>query len=326
MAINKLTEQIHTFIQQHNLFPKCSRIVLGLSGGPDSIFLLHLLANLHKQDIITLHAAHLDHEWRAESAQDVQFCREATEALGIPLVTKKISELSSQAKWGGSQEEFGRKMRRQFLELIAKEVDASAIALAHHLQDQEETFFIRLIRGSSLTGLTAMRAQHGMYVRPLLATNKDDIIAYLDAHQITYLTDPSNESPKFLRNRIRNTALPPLRACDKRFDQNFLTTLNRLKETEDFLEQLTHSIFKEITHTVQEKIELNINKLFNLHPIMQYRILMHWLVQSHVPFPPTQKFLDEILRFMLQRGSKTHAIHEQWSIMKQKNWSSIISK
>ncbi|HRN78032.1 MAG TPA: tRNA lysidine(34) synthetase TilS [Candidatus Dependentiae bacterium] len=319
---NSLLTSIHTFIQQHNLLPSGSRVVLGLSGGPDSIFLLYILADLHKQGIIQLTAAHLDHEWRADSSKDVKFCQMVTHKLGIPFVSKKISELSS-AKWDGSKEEFGRVMRRQFLESVAQEIQADRIALAHHLQDQEETFFIRLIRGSSLTGLTAMRAQHGNYIRPLLEVNKQDIIAYLAEHDISYLIDPSNESPLFLRNRIRNTVMPALRACDTRFDQNFLITLNRLKDTEHFLEQLTAETFAHITKTDNNTTRLHIPQLLALHPVLVYRILVYWFVQSRVPFDPSQKFFDEILRFLRQPGSKTHAIHQQWSLVKEKEWGMI---
>jgi tRNA(Ile)-lysidine synthase len=241
----------------------------------------------------------------------------------VPFISRKISELSFTAKWDGSQEELGRNMRRQFFKLVAHEHKADRIALAHHLQDQEETFFIRLIRGSSLTGLTAMRAQNGMYVRPLLEVNKQDIIAYLDTHSIAYLIDPSNESSDFLRNRIRNTVLPPLRTCDTRFDQNFLTTLNRLKDTESFLEQLTEQTFNQITKIHDNTRQLDSKSLLVLHPVIIYRVLLYWLIQSQVQFPPTQKFLDEILRFLKQPGNKVHAIHSEWSLVKQKEWVMI---
>ena len=139
-------------------------VVVGLSGGPDSICLLHYLYKLKKQQNLHIIAAHLDHEWQESSKIAVQTCSDICNALDITLVSKKLSELKFESKWNGSQEELGRKMRRFFFESVAQEYQASSIALAHHQQDQHETFFIRLLRGSSLTGLTGMKEKDGLYV------------------------------------------------------------------------------------------------------------------------------------------------------------------
>ncbi len=318
-----IIKQIDQFIQKHSLIPESSTIVLGLSGGPDSLFLLHLLTLMHKKGTISLIAAHLDHEWRENSHKDVQFCLEATQALGIPLVIGKASELSTEMKWNGSLEELGRTMRRQFLTKIAKEHNADLIALGHHAQDQQETFFIRLMRGASLPGLISMRPKQDTYIRPLLETNKNDIVAYLEQNNITYLTDPTNVSPEFLRNRIRATVLPALQSCDARFDQSFLETLNRLQATESYLSNQTQEIFKDYTRIENDFVWLNVNQLLNLHIIMQQRIIMEWLVRACVPFTPTEKFLQEIIRFCKQPGSKTHTIHSNWMLIKKKEWISI---
>lgn len=316
-------EQIKAFIAQHNLIDQNAKIVLGLSGGPDSVFLLHLLADMHNKGTIELITAHLDHEWRSDSHKDTAFCKTIADNLGIPFVTAKMSELTFAPKWEGSKEEYGRLMRRHFLQNVRKQHGADAIALAHHLQDQQETFLIRLIRGASLTGLTSMRPKHGAYIRPLLETNKTDIIAYLDEHTIDYLTDPSNESPEFLRNRIRSTVLPPLRACDARFDKNFLVTLKRLQETDDFLQELTVQTFATLTQQVDDHTQVDIPALLALHPVMRYRVMVHWLISQGVPFGPTQRFLDEIIRFLKQPGSKAHEIHEVWRMVKKKQWAYI---
>ncbi len=313
-----LIKQFNEFIQKHNLLPCNAKVVLGLSGGPDSVFLLHYLAKLQKKGTISLIVAHLDHKWRPDSHKDELFCREITQNLGITFVSKKISELTIKVKPNGSQEEFGRIMRRHFLETVMKEHQANTIALAHHLQDQEETFLIRLIRGATLTGLTAMQSKYGPYIRPLLEINKENIIAYLKKHTIAYITDPSNELPTFLRNRIRATVLPALRACDKRFDHNFLITLRRLKNTEEFLKQITTQTFASILE-INENREIDLKKFLDQQPIMQYRIIMHWLQNENVPFSPTQSFLDEIIRFLQQPEGKNHEINKAWSIVKKKN-------
>src|SRR5437867_3730782 len=128
---NDLIARIDAFCTTHSLFPQGAQVVLGLSGGPDSIFLLHLLAERHRAGRLHLIAAHLDHEWRIDSAKDAAFCKEITRQLGIECIVKKASECAS-FKANGSKEELGRKMRRAFFETVRQEYAADVIALAHH--------------------------------------------------------------------------------------------------------------------------------------------------------------------------------------------------
>ncbi len=317
--MNILT-QIQQYIKKNNLIKSGHVIIVGLSGGPDSVFLLYFLTSLQQEYNLTLIAAHLNHEWRIEAAQEQKDCEALAQKLNIPFVTAKRSELSATFKHNGSQEEYGRNMRRYFFEKVLREYNADTIALAHHAQDQEETFFIRLIRGSSLTGLTAIKPQHGNYVRPLLETNKSDILAWLHEHNIPYATDATNDSSDYLRNRIRMNVLPALRTCDDRFATNFIFTLKRLKETEQFLENLTHTTFAEISRIENNQHIINIPQLLALDETLRTRILMHWLITEDVPFPATQAFLDEIMRFLQHKNGGTHAVHQKWSIVKkQKN-------
>lgn len=306
----------------NNIIPERSTIIVGLSGGPDSVFLLDQLAALKNAGVIKeLIAAHLDHEWRSNSGKDALFCEQIAQKYAVPFESKKLSELDKTFR--GSKEEVGRKARRYFFEQLLKQYKADAIALGHHAQDQQETFFIRLIRGTSLAGLTGMKEKNGPYIRPLLHHTKQEIIDYLDTHKIAYLIDPSNASPEFLRNRIRNELLPALRAVDSRFDAHLLQTMDRLQQTENYLEQHTHDLFTAMTTKHNTERIIDLHAFFKLPMVMQYRILMHWLKKEQVPFVPTESFLNEIIRFLKQPQSKTHAIHEQWGIKKEKRSAAI---
>jgi len=319
-----MEKQIRAFINKHTLIPKKSNIILGLSGGPDSVYLLDLLSQLKAEGLINkLVAAHVDHEWRTGSDKDTQFCAEIAKKYHVPLATKKLSELGLKLKFEGSKEEFGRKARRYFFEQLAKKHDANLIALAHHAQDQQETFFIRLIRGSSLSGLTGMNPKHGLYIRPLLETNKQEIVDFLDKNNIPYLIDPSNVSQEFLRNRIRMDVIPALKKCDARFDIKFKETLDRLIETEQFLEQITKETFEQIATEKKGIFYINLKKLLSLHPALRYRILVYWLCKQNVTFPVGIGFLNEILKFLKQPGSKEHQIHPSWSLIKKKGTAHI---
>ena len=274
---------------------------------------------MRKKKNISLIAAHLDHQWRPESANEVEFCHEAAKQLSIAFVTSSATELSPMVKFDGSKEELGRRLRRQFLEMVAAEAGADRIALAHHAQDQEETFFIRLIRGATLTGLTCMQPANGIYIRPLLETKKHEIVHYLDEHKIPYLIDPSNEDPGFLRNRIRMNVLPALRECDQRFDVNFARTLKKLQKADAFLEMITSRTFAEITQPENGKSHINLKRLFNLSPYLQYRLILYWLIQEGIPFRPQETFFDEILKFLKGEHGGTHQLHETWAIEKKQN-------
>jgi tRNA(Ile)-lysidine synthase len=317
-------KKIEHFITKHTLIERDQKIIIGLSGGPDSVFLLYALVSLQKKYNLTLIAAHLNHEWRLESNHEEQSCRELAEQLDIPFVSAKLSELSSDICYNGSKEEYARNMRRYFFEKVLQEHSAHRIALGHHAQDQQETFFIRLIRGTSLAGLTAINPQHDYYIRPLLETNKHDILNWLNEHNIAYALDASNDSQQYLRNRIRSAVLPALRECDSRFEVNFLTTLDRLKTTELFLERLTTEAFAKIS-SIENKVRIiNIPLMLDTDKALHQRIIIHWLITENVPFPPTQAFLDEIIRFLESPQGGVHAIHAQWSIVKKQQKAFIL--
>ncbi|PKN03607.1 tRNA lysidine(34) synthetase TilS [Candidatus Dependentiae bacterium HGW-Dependentiae-1] len=317
MKKSLLFTTIQAYSDNNDLLPTGSTVVLGLSGGPDSLFLLHVLHEWHTAGHIKLIAAHLDHAWRPESASEALFCQHAATALGIPFIQARLSDLDFTPQWRGSKEDLGRKARRFFLESVAREQNADRIALAHHAQDQQETFFIRLLRGATLTGLTGMKPKQGLYIRPLLLTNKAEILAYLHEQNITYVTDPSNESPIFLRNRIRATVIPALRSCDERFDKNFLSTITRLQETETFLDTLAQEILTQISTSHEGITRIDIPTFLATPPILRYRILLTWLCQHQLPFEPTQAFLDEIIRFLAHERGGKHALHTSWHLVKR---------
>jgi tRNA(Ile)-lysidine synthase len=323
--MNNVYQAIIFVVDTHNLVPTESTIIIGLSGGPDSVFLTHFLHDIQQERKLDLVAAHLDHQWRAGSDKDVQFCRELCSGLNIPFVGQKASELKFKPKYEGSKEAQGRALRRYFLEEVRQKYNADCIALAHHEGDQQETFFIRLIRGTTLSGLVGMRPKSNHYIRPLLETNKEAILEYLDQHSIGYLTDPTNALDLYLRNRIRSKVLPALRECDKRFDANFLNTIHSLRETEYYLKNLTQLLFDTIC--IQDKGIVGINTvlLFEQPEYMQFRILIHWFIKENVPFISTNALLKEIKRFLLNKKSREHQLYETWALIK-KNDAVYINK
>lgn len=285
-------------------------IILGLSGGPDSVFLFHVLLQLHNQGEINLIAAHLDHEWRQDSAEDALFCVNLCATHKIRLVNAKLSALDISIKSNGSKEEVGRKYRRFFFQQTLTQHQGHFIALAHHRDDQQETFFIKLFRGTSLSGLHGMNALDDTYLRPLLPVAKHEIISFLEVHQLRYKIDQTNDQDNFLRNRIRKCVIPALKTCDKRFDLSLQATMDHLKAEDLFLKNLAEQSFKNIfSYDEQHQQYRGDLKKFNiLHPILQQRIMVHWLFLEKLPCTISSSFINEILRFLTSARGGKHQI------------------
>lgn len=303
-----------------DLIKEGDTIVVGLSGGPDSVCLLHFLHSLKKEKKFTLIAAHLDHEWRTDSHKDAEFCSEFCATLNVPLVVKKISELSYEVKKTGSKEDKARQYRRHFLQDVASKHQADYIALGHHEDDQIETFFIRLMRGTTLTGLRCMRPQSGNIIRPLLHLSKENIFDYAYGCDLTFLTDPTNSSSEHLRNRVRTMLMPILNHVDERSTYNILRAMASIKESEELLDYLVEKTYTDVIHN--ERLDV---KLFRTFPLsLQKRIVRQWITQSAHKFTLTESFINEIVRFLDSERGGTHTLGN-WSIVKKAHKASFTS-
>jgi tRNA(Ile)-lysidine synthase len=318
------TTAVELFCDQHGLLPRDTHVVVALSGGADSVFLLHVLCALRITRNIRLVAAHLNHEWREQADNDEEFCRNLATMLEVPFVSNRLSHCAIPPKdANGSKEALGRLARRAFLESIRTQYGADYIALAHNAQDQLETFLIRVMRGTSLTGLVGMRPKTDHYIRPLLATAAQWLRTELIEHGIAFVEDQSNASLTFLRNRIRHVALPALRSCDNRFERMAGRTLERLADTESFLTELTAQYFAALQVIWSEETWISLTILRAHHRVMQQRLVVHWLCEEQVPFPASEAFLLEVLRFLHNPHGGTHIIHCQWYIYKRQQHAVI---
>ncbi len=241
-----LIDKVRTFSEEHQLFPKGSPLIVGVSGGPDSVALLSVLKTVQPTYGYSLIAAHLDHQWRAESYKDVAFCKDLCQSLAIEFVPTTADKITL-AKKAHSQEDKGRLLRRAYFEELAKKYHAGAIALGHHYNDQQETFFLRMIRGASIAGLAAMKPKQDLYIRPLLACSKAELLAYLKEEGLSFMTDETNSDPRYLRNAIRHQVIPALRNCDERFEGSFYKTLKAVQETDAYLERVAEETYERLT-------------------------------------------------------------------------------
>jgi tRNA(Ile)-lysidine synthase len=311
-----LTKTVFNFLEKLDL--NHQTVVIGLSGGPDSIALLHLLNQHQAQFNYQLIAAHLDHEWREQSNLDLIFCQELCAQLKVKFIGEKASNLNLNIKNNGSKEELGRILRKSFLESCAKKYQARYIFLGHHLDDQIETFFIRLIRGSSPSGLGGMQVISKSYCRPFLSTSKTELLDYLKEHNYKYLQDSTNDSDLFLRNKLRKL-IPLISQADDRFKPNFNNTIHKIQDHNDFMERLIQNSLNQVSQN--EILDLRIFK--KLDPFLQKKVLIAWLYQNQVQFTQTDKFVLEISRFLNSPNGGTHQIRN-WQIYKKQHLAKII--
>ncbi len=321
MKSSKTVFSPHTFTLAD--IPSKSTVIIGLSGGPDSVYLLHQLVALREEERFTLIAAHLDHEWRSSSNADATFCKDLCKQLAVTLVNAKASELNHNYEYQGSQEELGRNIRRFFFKQLMTEHKANYVALAHHKDDRIETFFINLIRGTTITGLCGMKSidlQNGhSVIRPLMNVDKAEILNYLNTHKLSYCIDPTNESDTYLRNRIRSHVLPALYACDSRSKEQTLRTITSLQETELFLQTITTESLQQVSIASTEGSKLDLKLFFDLEPFLQKRVIKAWLSTHIAGHRSSQAFFDEILRFLASPRGGTHELSPSWKLVKKQN-------
>lgn len=221
------------------------KVLVGVSGGPDSLALLLILHELASSWGLELHAAHLDHRLRPEAGEEAGFVRRVAASLGVPCTVRAedVRELARSRRMG--LEEAGREARYAFFARLREETGARKLALAHTREDQAVTVLQRLLRGGGRRGLRGMLpCREGWIVRPLLYTGRDQVEAYLEEKGIAPLRDPSNLDPAFLRNRLRRELLPFLRRYNPRVTERLAQLAEVFRAEEEWLETLTEEVFQ----------------------------------------------------------------------------------
>lgn len=324
---NTLLNDCMRFCDHNQLIPRDKTVVIGLSGGPDSVFLLHLLCSIRTERNLTLVAAHLDHGWRAQSHEDVAFCQKMADQHAVTFVHGHArnfpSPSTNKSQKTGSLEALGRAARRAFFEHVAQDKRADFIALGHHADDQLETFFIRLTRGAGVAGLAGILPRNGIYVHPLLLARKQEILAFLAENQLPYLVDSTNTDRRFLRNRIRHDVIPALSKTDARFTDSAARTITLLQKTQDYLTHETEKSLREIGSVNDGKFWIDSAKLLALHTFLRDQVILAWLIQARTPFTPSQDLIQEIVRFLGNNKSSCHTLYDSWRITKKQCYACI---
>ena len=207
-GISSVPFRVTEYIRKHDMLRPGDRVMAAVSGGADSVCMLKIL-DLIKEDLeISLFVLHVNHHLREDAEKDADFVRELARRLGLDFILKDVDMPGEARRLGLSEEEAGRNLRYQALREGAREKGCGKIAIAHNAGDLAETMIMNLLRGSGLKGLTGIRPVRDEMIRPILFLEREEIEAYLGYTGTEWVTDKTNESPVFTRNRIRNTAIP----------------------------------------------------------------------------------------------------------------------
>ena len=259
---------------------RTSPLVAAVSGGVDSLVLLHLLVGLSAEMGFRLTVCHVDHAMRPESADDAQYVADLCDAWGVFCHTERVDVWARVRTLGESPEEAARNLRYEVLRREAQRQGDAKIVLAHHMDDQAETVLLHLLRGTGTGGLGGMRAKSGDLIRPLLSFPKAMLQAYADEHHIIPREDVTNSDTAYLRNRIRLSLLPELETYQPQAVRSLARLAQVVQADEDILEEMTASYRARMVRTEGGSCIIE-RKSFREAPLAIRRRLVRWAV-AHV--------------------------------------------
>lgn len=269
-----IIERVRRTIESHTLLVPGDRVVVGLSGGADSVSLLEILSSLKDEYNLTLIPAHLNHRFRGdESDGDDRFCRDISARHGLKLVSEGVDLPALIREKGLSPQAGARQVRYDFFRRTAAARGASRIALGHHADDQAETFLMRLLRGAGSRGLSGIPVYRDPgVIRPLLEIRRREILEFLEERGVAYREDSSNSKDIYLRNRIRLELLPLLaERYNPTIVDGLCTTADLLREEDDYLRQLAEEHFDPIP--VDDGFAIDLSAMQSLHPALVRRVV-----------------------------------------------------
>jgi len=275
-----LQKRFHKSLLKSGCIPSGSRVLVAVSGGLDSVALLTLLHHLSVPLQLHLEAAHLDHSLRPESRDDARFVAELCAGIGVHLTHERLDVTEAARQRKGNLEETARDVRRAFLLNTAQVRGCHLVALGHHADDQSETFLLRLLRGSRVTGLAGMRLINGSIVRPLLPFSRQELLDYIQSQGLEWREDMSNLDQRFTRNRIRHQLLPTLEEFNPNIRTQFVGLCEQMQQDEDFWSELVARELSKHGQWLGDEYVLNRNGLLALPQALVGRLARAALAQA----------------------------------------------
>ena len=277
-----LEHRLLHFIREHHLISSQHRLLVAVSGGADSICLLHILVKLQEELDIRLHVAHLNHQLRGNEADaDAQYVADLAQHLDIPATVEQRDVKAYQAQQHSSLEEAAREVRYNFLAEVAKSIGTDRVAVGHTTNDHTETILMHLIRGTGTRGLRGLQpcslwqssGNNLTIIRPLLEVSRRETAGYCHRHKLIPRIDSSNLSLSPLRNRIRHQLLPMLQSYNPRITDALLRTANIAGDDLAFIKERGIQLWDEIAREQENAITLNRERFLKLPPAIKQHLL-----------------------------------------------------
>lgn len=269
-------------IKEYNLIQNGDKLVLGVSGGPDSICMLDILNEIKNDDNINLNyeivVAHINHMIRAEAKEDELFVKNFCEKINVEFYSKSIDvqKIANNNKIG--TEEAGRKVRYYFFDEVLQKTNSNKIAIAHNKNDKVETIIMNILRGSGIAGLRGIEPiKNCKYIRPLIECERNEIEEYCKIKNIEPRIDKTNFENIYTRNKTRNVVIPYIK---QEFNPNIIQTIDRLsnlvREEDDYLQSVVEKIYKElIIQESPKEFIMNLKKFNQQEKVIKSRILLY---------------------------------------------------
>ncbi len=290
---NSLEEKVLKTIQKSNLIEEGDKIVLGVSGGPDSMCMLNALINIYKNcqkgpslvakncqkgpSPVAIIVAHINHMIREEAADDENYVRAFCAEKNIDFYSKSIDiqKIANNSKIG--VEEAGRNARYEFFDEVLRQTGANKIAIAHNKNDKVETMIMNAMRGSGISGLKGIEAKRGKYIRPLIDCERSEIEEYCERYKLNPRIDKTNFENDYTRNKIRNIVIPYIK---KEFNPNIIETLNRLSELvfeeEDYIDRQVEKAYGDLVlEENSNQIVLDLKKFNCQEKVIKSRLVLY---------------------------------------------------
>jgi tRNA(Ile)-lysidine synthase len=320
-----LLATIQETIRKYSLLTSGDRVVVAVSGGPDSVCLLDVLQTFTKQLQLSLHVAHLDHMFRGEeSAAEARFVAGLAKELGIPATVEKIDVPAYCRERGMPAQAGAREVRYGFLSRVAAEVNADRIATGHTATDQAETFLLRLIRGAGVSGLSGIPPKRGNIIRPLIEVTREDVLEHLRARGVASVSDPSNRKPVYTRNRIRLDILPVLKQFNPRIVETLASEADLLRDEDEAVETCLQTLTEGLVEEVSDSVVLKRRQFNELPPAFKRRVLKKAVrAAGGASSRMSSVQIDEAVAF-LSEAQTGRAMHLPFSLTLEREYEAFV--
>lgn len=300
---NMLEDKVLDTITKYNMIQDNDKVVIGVSGGPDSIALLTILNKLKEKWNIKLYVAHINHRIRKEAEEETEYVKDFCAKIGVEIYIKEINVEEEAKRLKIGTEEAGRNIRYAFFEEVLEKVGANKIATAHQKNDNAETVLMNIMRGTSIAGLKGIeKVRDGKFIRPLIECSREEIENYCKDNKLDPKYDKSNNENIYTRNKIRNLLIPYLQ---KEYNPNIIDTINRLADLaaqeEQFLNKVVEKEYEKLLISVDNKREniviLDLKKFNQLDYIIKSKLVLYTIAKVYGRTTGIEKVhIDDIIK------------------------------